>query len=139
MTDVDRQGRTSLHYAAPADDADTVATLLADGADPDAADRMGFTSLHFAAQQGATSAAAALLNARAHVDAVNSYGNTPLWTAVFNSRGDGDLIDLLRRHGADPRHANNSGQTPLGLAHLIANYDVAQFFADLTYPGPGRT
>jgi ankyrin repeat protein len=70
------------------------------------------------------------------VDAVNSYGNTPLFTAVFNSRGLGELIKLLRHHGADPWHPNNTGQTPTGLARLIANYDVAQFFADLTDPNP---
>ncbi|WP_263972339.1 hypothetical protein [Spongiactinospora rosea] len=42
------------------------------------------------------------------------------------------MIELLRRWGADPFKANSSGQTPLGLARLIANYDVARFFADLS-------
>jgi hypothetical protein len=51
--------------------------------------------------------------------------------AVFNSRGDGDLIMLLRDRGADPFHANERGKTPVGLARLIANHDVARFFADL--------
>jgi ankyrin repeat protein len=54
-----------------------------------------------------------------------------LFVAVFNSRGRGDLIALLREHGADPTAPNHSGQTPLGLARLIDNFDVAQFFADL--------
>ena len=70
------------------------------------------------------------------MDAVNSNGNTPLFTAVFNSRGRGELIKLLRHHGADPWHPNNTSQTPIGLARLIANYNVAQFFADLTDPHP---
>jgi len=39
-----------------------------------------------------------LLAAGAQVDAVNSYGNTPLFTAIFSSRGRGELIQLLRRH-----------------------------------------
>lgn len=68
------------------------------------------------------------------MDAVNRYGNAPLWTAVFNSRGHGELIRLLRRRGANPWHPNNSGQTPVGLARLIANYDVALFFADVADP-----
>lgn len=55
----------------------------------------------------------------------------PLWVAVFNSKGRGELIGLLRAHGADPLHANASGQGPVGLARLIANYDVAQYFADV--------
>jgi hypothetical protein len=41
------------------------------------------------------------------------------------------LIELLRQRGADPLRANDSGQTPLGLARMIANYDVGRFFADL--------
>lgn len=63
---------------------------------------------------------------------------TPLSTAVFNSRGNGGLIRLLRRHGADPWHPNNTGHTPVGAARLIANYDVAQFFEDLTDSDPSH-
>jgi ankyrin repeat protein len=130
------QGRTPLHYAALANDAAAVSRLLSEGADPNVPDQLGFTALHFAAQQEAVAAAGALLAAGAEVDAINSYGNTPLSTAVFHSRGRGELIRLLRRHGADPWHPNNTGQTPAGTARMIANYDVAQFFADLTDPDP---
>jgi uncharacterized protein len=136
MADLDRQGRTLLHYAALANDVDAVTRMLGEGADPNVPDRDGFTALHFAAQQGAVAAAEALFDAGAQVDAANSFGNTPLFTAVFNSRGRGELIGLLRRHGADPWHAGNAGQTPAGLARMIGNYDVAQFFADLSGPDP---
>lgn len=84
-----------------------------------------------ACQQGSAAAARALLDVGASVDSVNAFGNTPLFVAVFNSRGRGDLIELLRERRADPRIANNAGQTPVGLARLIGNYDVAQYFADL--------
>lgn len=40
------------------------------------------------------------------------------------------MIELLRQAGADPDIPNDSGQTPRGLAHLIGNYDVAQYFPD---------
>lgn len=59
------------------------------------------------------------------------FGNTPLFVAVFNSKGRGDLISLLRERGADPLKANKSGQTPAGLARLIGNYDVARLFEDV--------
>ena len=59
------------------------------------------------------------------------FGNTPLSMAVFESEGRGDLILLLRDHGADPLHVNEAGQTPVGLARLIASHDVAKFFTDL--------
>jgi ankyrin repeat protein len=71
-----------------------------------------------------------LLDRGAAVDPTNRFGNTPLWTAVFNSKGDGDLIRLLRGHGADPLHVNKNGMTPLGLARSIANHDVARFLVD---------
>lgn len=105
--------------------------LLAAGQDPNLGDRDGFVPLHLAAQQGNVEFAEVLLEAGAIVDAVNKYGNTPLFVAVFNSRGHGDLIRLLRRYGADPRRFNGFGQNPVGLARLIANYDVKQFFDDV--------
>lgn len=132
MTESDAQGRTPLHYAALAKDADECEARLTAGHDPDSRDSKGFTPLHFAAQEGAVDVARVLLGHGASVDATNDFGNTPLFTAVFNSRGDGSVIALLREHGADPHKANNSGQTPAGLASLIANYDVAQFFSDVT-------
>jgi len=80
-------------------------------------------------------AAEALLEAGAAVDAADTYGSAPLHAAVFNSRGRGELIALLRQRGADPNHANRSSQTPLGLARLIGNFDVAHYFADVGRSG----
>ncbi len=127
---MDPAKRTPLHYAALEDDADAVETLLKCGADPNAADVQGFTPLHLAAQAYATASARLLLDAGADVNAQNLWGNGPLFVAVFNSQGRGEMISLLRDKGADARLANRSGQTPLGLARLIDNYDIAQFFED---------
>jgi ankyrin repeat protein len=124
--------RSPLHDAAMDDNASVMEALLAGGESPDVQDWQGFTPLHLAAQQYSLSAAAMLLKAGASVDVENSFGNTPLFVAVFNSNGRGELIGLLRSYGADPLHANASGQTPVGLARLIANSDVAQFFLDVT-------
>jgi ankyrin repeat protein len=128
---MDAAGRTELHYAALANDLSAVEARLIAGDDPNAADWDGFTPLHFAAQGSAVEVARVLLDHGAEVDRVNAYGNTPLFAAVFNSRGDGSLIGLLRRRGADPIQHNRSGQTPVGLARSVANYDAAQFFSDL--------
>ncbi|GGI00426.1 hypothetical protein GCM10007170_37540 [Arthrobacter liuii] len=128
---VDPAGRSPLHYAALEDDAEAIARLLAAGSSPDVVDRQGFTPLHLAAQEFAPAAAASLIDAGAKVDVENVFGNTSLWIAVFNSKGRGELIGLLRAHGADPLHVNASGQTPVGLARLIGNYDVAQYFQDI--------
>jgi hypothetical protein len=128
---IDRDKRMELHYAARDNDLNLARALVEAGADVNAQDSSGFAPLHFAASQWAVDVARLLLAAGARVDPVNRHGNTPLWDAVFNSRGRGELIDALRAAGADPRHMNAAGKTPLGLARIIANYDVSQFFADL--------
>jgi ankyrin repeat protein len=127
----DREGRSPLHYAANDGNVQSVRQLLAQGYSARHADRRGWTPLHFAAQAASVEVIAALLDAGAEVAGRDELGNTPLLHAVFNSRGNGDAIELLRSRGADPHARNAHGQTPLGLARLIANYDVARFFRDL--------
>jgi ankyrin repeat protein len=128
---IDRQGRVDLHYAALNGTAEQALSLLEAGQDPNIADRDGFAPLHLAAQQNNVAVAEVLLGHGASVDPVNKFGNTPLFVAVFNSRGNGEMIRLLRDAGADPRRANASGQSPVGLARAIANFDTGQFFDDL--------
>jgi len=133
MSSLDPGGRSPLHYAALENRPSEIKAKVAGGEDPNLGDRQGFTPLHLAAQEGSIEAAATLLECGAIVDAVNVFGNSPLSVAVFNSRGEGEMIRLLRAHGADPFLRNRHGQSPVGLARLIGNYDVAQFFDDL-YP-----
>jgi ankyrin repeat protein len=51
-----------------------------------------------------------------------------------SNRDRGEVIALLREHGADPARENNYGVSPLKLAHTVANFDVRQFVADLSAP-----
>jgi ankyrin repeat protein len=123
----DSDGRTALHHAAIDGYVDVAGVLLKAGARADASDAHGWTPLHFAAQSQCVPFAEALLESGAKVDPVNSHGNTPLCLAVFASNGQGELIQLLRRHGADASHRNASGVSPTELAARIANYDVKQW------------
>jgi uncharacterized protein len=131
MTSVDRHGRSQLHSAAVEDDLEQARSLLDRGANPNIADRQGLTPSHLAAQAQAARVASLLLERGESPNAADRCGNTPLWTAVFNSRGAGELIALLRAYGADPYYRNQAGRTPVELARQIANYPVASFFADL--------
>jgi uncharacterized protein len=128
---VDRYGRTALHYAALGNDVAKTQELIATHMAINVQDLQGRTALHFAVQSNTLVIAKLLLAAGADVSVTDEHGNTPLFTAVFNSKGDGELITLLRRHGANPYHQNKHGQSPIGLARLIANYALAQFFEDL--------
>jgi ankyrin repeat protein len=127
----DRMGRTPLHYAALDGDEGLVRQLVASGMDVNAPDDSGRTPLHFAAQSNAVTVTAVLLKAGASVDARDSHGNTPLSAAVFNSRGNGEVIKILRAYGADPYGKNDHGVSPLSLSRTIAKFDVRQFFRDL--------
>jgi ankyrin repeat protein len=99
--------------------------------DPSAPDDEGWTPLHFAAQSNSAEIAELLLNAGASLAPRDTHGNTLLFKAVFNSRGKGDVIRLLRARGANPYATNKHGVSPLKLARTIANFDVRQFFVDL--------
>lgn len=128
---LDEFGRSDLHYAARDGDPKLAERLITHGADVNLADKNGWTPLHFAAQAQSAEVAALLLDAGAQVDPRDVHGNTPLSKAVFGSKGIGDVIKLLRTRGANPLSENKYGQTPVGLARLIANYNVKQYFEDL--------
>lgn len=127
----DRDGRTALTHAVIEGHANIVQLLLDAGASVNMRDFLGETPLHCAAKKPNVEVVRQLLDAGAQVDAQDRNGNTPLMDAVFSCSGQGDIIGLLRASGASPVLANAHGQTPAGLARLIANYDIAQFFVDV--------
>lgn len=124
-------GRTALHYAAAENNTVDAQELIACRVDVHAKDDNEWTALHFAAQSNSFEVARLLIEAGSEVDPADSLGNTPLSTAVFNYRGNGELIMLLCEKNADPYRENHHGQSPLAMARLITNYDVAKYFDDL--------
>ena len=105
-----------------------IASLFESGVDPNAADNLGFTPLHFAAQSQCAEVVLMLVEKGAEIDKKNSVGNTPLGLAIFNYRGDGEVIKILLKAGANPNLQNNAGVSPKTLAQRIGNYDVSKFF-----------
>ncbi len=131
----DEDGATLLTNATIFGALKTAQLLLEQGADPnDAEPGKQWRPLHFAAQNWDVPMTEILLSHGADVAAKDAYGNTCLWRAVFESEGRGELIRLLREHGADPYDENNHSVSPVSLAHTIDNYDVKQFFSDLPEP-----
>lgn len=124
----DRDGRTLLVNAAADDRPNVVQLLLDRGADVNSQDKNGHAALHFAAMNYCADVARRLLASGARVDIQDSDGNTPLSNAVFYSEGKGAMIRLLLNAGADRNLSNKHGQSPLGLAESIANYDNLKHF-----------
>jgi ankyrin repeat protein len=115
MTDLDREGRDALHYAAMNNDVETVQRRLDAGVPVDLVEhRARYTPLHFAADNGAVNAAAALLDAGADIEARAERDVTALHIAVSRWRQspDGDLLKLLLARGADKSAGDMHGWTP---------------------------
>ena len=124
----DSGGRTLLMEAVIRGDRHLVEILVNKGASVNLRDVRGWTALHFAAQAYDPDIVKLLLDAGADANAQDDWGNGTLFTAVYNSRGRGEVIKLLLANGADQNRANKSGISAHSLAGSISNYDIAQFF-----------
>ena len=123
----DRDGRSALFHAILNGDLAGARWLVEAGCRLDLADRLGKTPLHYAVQMHDAGLVELLCARRTPIEAADAHGNTPLSDAVFESRGRGEVIAVLLRHGADPDRSNHHGVTPRSLAASIGNFDVAQF------------
>jgi ankyrin repeat protein len=95
-------------------DQKTIASLIHEHADVNAAQPDGATALAWAAHLGADDAAELLLAAGAKVNAPDEYGETPLTLACAN--GDAGLVRKLIEAGADAKAARWDGETALMIA-----------------------
>lgn len=91
-------------------------------------DEYGLSLLHYCAQNFELQMAQLLIQVGADVNRKDNYGNSPLFKAVFNSNGRGEMIKLLIDSGANVEMKNYAGVSPKELAYKIANYDVKKFF-----------
>ena len=135
MTELDREGRDPLHYAAKNDDVTGVQDRLTAGVDVNLTEqRSQYTPLHFAVQDGAVDAARVLLEHGADVQAVYAPGATPLHLAVIRWRKspDGAMIKLLLQHGADKTAVETNGHTPAEITK--GQYEFPDDLAELLQP-----
>jgi ankyrin repeat protein len=116
-------GATALHWAANADDLDTVSLLIQTGANVKAKDRYGFTPLYFACTNGSAAVIRKLLDAGADPNAADASGETALMTATRS--GSIDAVKALLQHGADVKAKDAvTQQTPLTWA-VRSNFPAA--------------
>ena len=109
-------------------DIDEVKQVLSDCDINEQEEGTGFTALHYCAQNQYVDIAKLLIDAGANVDVKDVYGNTPLFKAVFFSKGKMEMIKLLLEAGANPDVKNNSDVSPKELAESIGSFDVTECF-----------
>ena len=115
--------------AAMRGDAETVRTLLAQGAEVRTAQADGMTALHWAAMHSDLEIAKALISAGATLEAVTRIGqHTPLHVASKN--GHATVVKALLTAGSDPHATAASGTTPLHLAARAGNAEAVAALLD---------
>ncbi|GAA0710453.1 ankyrin repeat domain-containing protein [Vreelandella titanicae] len=117
-------GQTLLHEAAAYNSLECARDLISRGADVDSQDPKEMVPLHYAAANGAFEVAEILAEGGANFSISDKYGNEPLWTAVFNARGNYKTVDLFVRHGANPNHKNDSGKSQFDFAKQIKDFGL---------------
>lgn len=111
----DDDGKTPLYFAAAGGQLDTVAYLLANGADTNFGK---YRPLNAAVRDGAERVAVArmLLAAGADVNCTDAAVDTPLLGALSSSENLPELLWVLIAAGADVNAANRLGETAVDLA-----------------------
>lgn len=130
----DPDGTTALHWAAVANDAETVALLIGAGANPKTANAFGITALTVASTNANPDIVERLLKAGADPNALVGEGETPLMTAART--GNPKAVQLLVAHGAQVNAKTKGGQTALMWAaaegHTAAVTTLLSAGADLS-------
>lgn len=60
-----------------------------------------------------------IINHGGNVNSKDKFGNVPLWTAIFNAKGEYDFVEFLLKNGSDLKSTNTAGKTPYDLAYIM--------------------
>jgi ankyrin repeat protein len=107
---------TALQYAIAYKQVEAVYALLELGGDVSSQDGDGSTALHYAIEHNLPEVLEALLQKCPEAVGISDkYGNQPLWTAAFHARGNYEMVIMLLKRGADPKHLNRVDLCPLDM------------------------
>ena len=136
--EVDPSGRTLLMNAILEQQLQIVDFLLAfDMLLENKDSKKGRTPLHYCALTNDVRTAKKLIDKGVKIDALDNFGNTPLWRAVFESKGRKyEIIEFLVKTGANPNVKNDSGISPIDFATKVGNENLMKILS--THTGVGQ-
>ncbi|WP_296151488.1 ankyrin repeat domain-containing protein [uncultured Flavobacterium sp.] len=120
----DGDDRTALINSVIENKVDIINWLVDNGANVNSQDKLGYTVLHYVGQEKLTELGKYFLDNGADINIQDIYGNPPLWTAIFNSRSDFDVVKLFLKKGANINIENQSKRTPKILYETIYKNDL---------------
>ncbi|PTB97207.1 hypothetical protein C9994_03925 [Marivirga lumbricoides] len=120
----DGERRTALIWTSFFGRTELLKWLIDNGANLNFQDRIGYTGLHFCGQEQNAEIANVLLDKGADPNIKDEHGNSPLWTALFNAKGNFETVKVLRSHGADPTPKNIHGRSPNDMAKTIYKMEI---------------
>lgn len=121
---VNEESQSLLHEAIAAKNQTAAIDLIHRGIDLNMKDRRGQSPLHYCALYGDLKTAQEILRHGADVNLRDDHGNNALWTAVFNARGNCEIVRLLKRSKSDPNSRNRHGRSPLDFAKQIEDREL---------------
>lgn len=116
VNQINEFGQNLLHEAIGSGNEIAALQLLEKGINANHQDSTGLTPLHYAISHDNLTLGKALLAKGARVDIADLHGNQPLWTAVLNAGTGYGFVESLVEFGADPKHKNKYGKSPLSIA-----------------------
>lgn len=122
----DPDKRTSLIWASIYGKIELLNWLIDNNANVNYQDSNGYTALHFAAQEKNIDVTNLLLKSKADPNLVDSHGNSPLWTAIFNAKGNFGIVRLLLSQGANADHKNRYDRSPNDMAKIFYRTELTE-------------
>ena len=123
---INSDGQTLLHEAAAYNSVECANELIYRKASLNDQDLKGKTALHYAAANNSILVCDALIQGGADISISDDFGNQPLWTAVFNARGNYELVRLFLNNGANPAHKNKNRKSPLDFSIQIKDLQLME-------------
>ncbi|MBD9354546.1 ankyrin repeat domain-containing protein [Methylomonas albis] len=124
INQVNEDGQNMLHEAVAYNNLPFAKALIKRNIDVNHRDIKSQTPLHYAANHGFLDIAELILNSGGSLNIEDDYGNQPTWTAVFNARGNYEIVKCFLKFKPDISHKNRAGRSPLDFANQINDQNL---------------